>query len=130
MNGLFNFDVKSLNDDELLDLWHSINRKILLSSRFGNEVVGQLMNIKAAIEFEQRERIVGKMMKNLTKASPVATESDPDLAAEHKAKIAAESEDKTKKTARPSILSKQRYTLSDKLTKTSTPINDVKQDDD
>lgn len=120
------FDIKTLTDEELLERWHSLNKKILWAGRFGSaEMVGQMQSMKFAVEIEQRERIIAQRNKIITSLPTVGVETDPQLAAEHKAKITAEQEAKSKKTVRPSILAQQRHgSIRERLQATPNPVID------
>lgn len=93
MNGLFGFDPKTLSDEELLDRWHKINKRMGWTMRYGsNEIMAQLQAIKQSIEFEQRERIIEPRLRARAAMPAVTIETDPELAAEAKAIVDAELE--------------------------------------
>lgn len=92
MSEFFGFDPKKYSDEELLERAGEINRRVSWAYRMGNQaIVQQLQGQRALIEMEQRERLfrnsVGTRMVNLP---PVVIETDPDLAAAHKAERDAE----------------------------------------
>lgn len=109
MHGLFGFDPKSMSDEELLERWHTLNRRIVWVGRFGSmELLNQLQNIKQTIEFEQRERIIEVRLRARAAMPTVVVESDPDLAEEHRAAQEAETEKTSKKPARPNVMTRER----------------------
>lgn len=113
MNGLFGFDLKKMSDDELLERWHTLSRRIVWAGRFGSmEMVGQLQTLQNSIMLEQRERLLEQRARARAAMPTVLVETDPDLAADYKAEVAAAAEKETKKAARPNILKRDRPDLS------------------
>lgn len=113
MNGLFGFDPKSLTDEELLERWHTLSRRIVWANRFGSmETVNQLLMIQNVIALEQRERIIEPRLRARAAMPDVLVETDPDLAAEQKAAVEAAQEKQSKKPIRPNVLTRERAAIT------------------
>lgn len=130
MSDAAEFDIKTLNDEELIERWNMLNKKIVWANRFGSmSMVQQLLIFKNQVEFEQRERLIEKTTRNIIGNPLAIVETDPDLSAEHKAKIDAIKEEKAKQTTRPRISITSRAGIRERLQATSVPTDDTKKDD-
>lgn len=86
MQGLFGFDPNNLSDDELMDRVTELNRRINWMGRFtSGAAVGPLQDQKMQCEQVQRERAFLTRMAGRIHQPSVVVESDPDLAAAHRA---------------------------------------------
>lgn len=118
---MIGFDPKTLSDDELLERWHDVNKKIMWSARFGSmELLQQLQSIKLQIEFEQRERMFEIRLRARAAMPTVLVETDPDLARQARAEYDAElAKNEPKKTPR-----QKPYMLRERIRPTARPKND------
>lgn len=88
----FGFDPKTLSDEELLNRMGELAHKIMVAHRMGNApLIDQIRAQQYAIQMEQRERAFQTGIgSRLVSAPTVVFETDPDLAAKHKADREAE----------------------------------------
>jgi hypothetical protein len=89
MFDLFGFTPTDFSDDELLEKWNQVTGKMVWAARFGSaDMLTGLQRMKVAIEFEQRDRMIGSRQRAMATRN-VVIETDPDLALIEKQKVEA-----------------------------------------
>lgn len=106
------FDPKTLSDDELADRIIELGKRMAWMHRMGHyDTVSQFQRMKTQCEAEQRERMSSYMYQRMLNQSPVAVETDPDLALTAKQERDAKAEQDTPKKgprAKPLTVTRER----------------------
>lgn len=124
MSDFSGFDPKTYSDEELLNRVAELSQKMMWAYRMGNSsIVDQLRAQQVSIQMEQRERAFQNGIGNRMVGTPsVVIETDPDLAAAHRAEREAEAAKQTVPTRqRPKTMA---ITRREKLRPTSQPTKD------
>lgn len=103
------FDPKTFSDDQIVKKMQDLNQRISYASRFSAsfELVAQLQNLIAALDFERRERAYREAYDMRDAMLPDIIETDPEMREESNAEKAKKeqqsrlSEDRPRKSKRP-----------------------------
>lgn len=88
---MFGFDPLSLTEEALMERISEINRKIVFASKFtSGGSVAALQSQRIQCENALREKRMAPMMAARKSSAGIVVESDPELAAQHKAAKEAE----------------------------------------